>query len=234
MLNKIIGLFSKKKEDIDSHVSQSSQNNDEKSKKKPIKINELIFKEDEEKTFVDKIFQQKNNNLEEQYLNSTNMKKHMSKTEKNDKENNNIISATGTNTINNLGSVTNIFQNTPENNKAIHIMLKNEELAKMGLNRWKLDDFEIGKPLGKGKFGRVYLAREHKNEFIVALKVISKNQLIKSCVEHQLRREIEIQTHLDHENILKLFGFFWDDRRIYLILEYAPGGELYKELKKSV
>jgi serine/threonine protein kinase len=49
-----------------------------------------------------------------------------------------------------------------------------------------------------------------------------------------LRREIEIQSHLDHENILKLYGFFWDEKRVYLILEYAPGGELYKELQRSV
>jgi hypothetical protein len=37
--------------------------------------------------------------------------------------------------------------------------------------RWTLDDFDVGKPLGKGKFGNVYLAREKKSKFIVALKV---------------------------------------------------------------
>jgi serine/threonine protein kinase len=37
--------------------------------------------------------------------------------------------------------------------------------------RWTLADFEIGKPLGRGKFGDVYLAREKKSKFIVALKV---------------------------------------------------------------
>lgn len=36
---------------------------------------------------------------------------------------------------------------------------------------WQLSDFDIGKPLGKGKFGNVYLAREKKSQFIVALKV---------------------------------------------------------------
>jgi serine/threonine protein kinase len=30
-----------------------------------------------------------------------------------------------------------------------------------------------------------------------------------------------------------MYGFFWDDKKIYLILEYAPGGELYKDLKKQ-
>ena len=38
-------------------------------------------------------------------------------------------------------------------------------------NRWKLEDFDIGRPLGKGKFGNVYLAREKKSKYIVALKV---------------------------------------------------------------
>ena len=36
-------------------------------------------------------------------------------------------------------------------------------------NPWKLEDFEIGRPLGKGKFGNVYLAREKKSGYIVAL-----------------------------------------------------------------
>ena len=62
--------------------------------------------------------------------------------------------------------------------------------------KWSLADFDIGKPLGNGKFGKVYLAREKKTHFIVALKVLFKNQLSKAGVEHQLRREIEIQAHL--------------------------------------
>lgn len=37
--------------------------------------------------------------------------------------------------------------------------------------RWQLSDFDIGKPLGKGKFGNVYLAREKSSKYIVALKV---------------------------------------------------------------
>jgi serine/threonine protein kinase len=79
----------------------------------------------------------------------------------------------------------------------------------------------------------VYLAREKKSKFIVALKMLYKQQLSKSNVEHQLRREIEIQSHLRHKGILRMYGFFWDEKKIYLILEYAPGGELYKELKKQ-
>lgn len=61
-----------------------------------------------------------------------------------------------------------------------------------------IDDFEIGRPLGKGKFGNVYLAREKKSQFIVALKILFKSQIEKEGVEHQLRREIEIQAHLKY------------------------------------
>jgi len=96
-----------------------------------------------------------------------------------------------------------------------------------------LEDFDIGRPLGKGKFGNVYLAREKASKYIVALKVLFKSQLQKAQVEHQLRREIEIQSHLRHNNILRLFGYFYDESRVYLILEYAPRGELYKSLQKQ-
>lgn len=45
--------------------------------------------------------------------------------------------------------------------------------------------FEIGRPLGKGKFGRVYLARERKSGFVCALKVLHKNEIMQGRVEKQ-------------------------------------------------
>jgi serine/threonine protein kinase len=106
----------------------------------------------------------------------------------------------------------------------------NQEKVKRG-QRWSLSDFEIGKPLGQGKFGRVYLAREKESKFIVAIKAMSKSQLKKAQFEHQLRREIEIQSHLRHPNILRLYGYFYDNAKVYLILEFCVGGELYKKLQ---
>lgn len=93
--------------------------------------------------------------------------------------------------------------------------------------------FEIGKPLGKGKFGRVYLARERSEQFICALKVLHKSELQQGKVEKQVRREIEIQSNLRHPNILRLYGHFHDSKRIFLILEFAGKGELYKLLRKE-
>ncbi|KAK3368194.1 kinase-like domain-containing protein [Podospora didyma] len=100
--------------------------------------------------------------------------------------------------------------------------------------QFHLGMFEIGRPLGKGKFGRVYLARERSSNFICALKVLYKSELQHGTgVEKQVRREIEIQSNLRHPNILKLYGHFHDSKRIFLILEFAGKGELYKHLRKE-
>ncbi|PNY26608.1 Serine/threonine-protein kinase ark1 [Tolypocladium capitatum] len=93
--------------------------------------------------------------------------------------------------------------------------------------------FEIGRPLGKGKFGRVYLSRERTSGFICALKVLHKSELQVGGVERQVRREIEIQSNLRHPNILQLFGHFHDSKRVFLILEFAGKGELYKHLRRE-
>ncbi|EDW83737.2 uncharacterized protein Dwil_GK13515 [Drosophila willistoni] len=96
---------------------------------------------------------------------------------------------------------------------------------------WELSNFDIGRLLGRGKFGNVYLAREKESQFVVALKVLFKRQIGESNVEHQVRREIEIQSHLRHPHILRLYAYFHDDVRIYLILEYAPQGTLFNALQ---
>ena len=93
--------------------------------------------------------------------------------------------------------------------------------------------FEIGRPLGKGKFGRVYLAKERSSGFVCALKVLHKSELQQGKVEKQTRREIEIQKNLRHPNILRLYGHFHDSKRVFLILEFAGKGELYKHLRRE-
>lgn len=101
---------------------------------------------------------------------------------------------------------------------------ENKENQSQPNKTWTLNDFDIGKPLGKGKFGNVYLAREKASKFIVALKVLFKSAIKETGSEHQVRREIEIQTHLRHPNIIRMYGYFHDEERVYLILEYAPKG----------
>jgi aurora kinase len=96
-----------------------------------------------------------------------------------------------------------------------------------------LSNFDIGRPLGRGKYGRVYLAREKRSKFICALKMLSMKQLHKHEVFHQLRREIEIQCHLRHVNVLRLYQVFADKNHAFLVLEFAPQGELYKHLQRE-
>uniref|UniRef100_A0A1I7W411 Aurora kinase n=1 Tax=Loa loa TaxID=7209 RepID=A0A1I7W411_LOALO len=99
------------------------------------------------------------------------------------------------------------------------------------IRQWSLDDFEIGRPLGRGRFGKVYLAREKESKFVVAIKVVYKSDLVESNLKRQLQREIEIQYHLRHPNILRLYGYFHDDDRVYLVLEFAPKGNLFQHLQ---
>lgn len=53
----------------------------------------------------------------------------------------------------------------------ILLMLYWNNLVLVFRSKWSLDHFDIGRPLGKGKFGNVYLAREKETKFIVAIKV---------------------------------------------------------------
>lgn len=98
---------------------------------------------------------------------------------------------------------------------------------------WNLHSFDIGRPLGKGKFGRVYMVRtKSEPKYILALKTLYKSEIVQSRVEKQIRREIEIQQNLRHPNVLRLYGYFHDEKRIFLMLEFAGKGELYKQLSK--
>lgn len=98
---------------------------------------------------------------------------------------------------------------------------------------WAISDFEIGSPMGRGKFGRVYLAREKTSHAVVALKMLFKSELVKSGMQHQVIREIEIQSHLKHPNVLQMLTYFFDAKHVFLVLEFAAGGELYKHLQKQ-
>lgn len=98
---------------------------------------------------------------------------------------------------------------------------------------WNLHGFDMGRPLGKGKFGRVYMVRTKcEPNYILALKTLYKSEIIQTKVEKQVRREIEIQQNLRHPNVLRLYGYFHDEKRIFLMLEFAAKGELYKQLSK--
>jgi hypothetical protein len=111
---------------------------------------------------------------------------------------------------------------------------KNQFFFPCSTPNWSLHSFDIGRPLGKGKFGRVYMVRTKAPHpaYILALKCLYKSEIVEAKVEKQVRREIEIQQNLRHPNVLRLYGYFHDEKRIFLMLEFAGKGELYKQLSK--
>ena len=75
---------------------------------------------------------------------------------------------------------------------------------------------------------KVYLVREKKaTQRVLAMKVLFKDQLEAAGVTHQLKREVEVHTRLEHPHIIQMCGHFQDAKRVYLLLEHASGGTLY-------
>lgn len=72
-----------------------------------------------------------------------------------------------------------------------------------------------------------------KPNFILAIKCIKKKKIRALDDGRQFRREVEIQSHLLHPNLLRLYGYFHDEEQVYLMLEYAGGGELFRKLQKT-
>jgi aurora kinase len=99
-------------------------------------------------------------------------------------------------------------------------------------NSIKIDDFKLGRKLGAGKFGEVFIARHKKSGFMCAIKRINKLNIDQKLLI-QLIREIKIQSFLTHPNIVKLYTFFCDHQFIYLVLELCYSGQLYDYLKKK-
>lgn len=100
-------------------------------------------------------------------------------------------------------------------------------------NNWRIEDFDLGKCLGKGKFGKVFIAREKKTRCLFAIKCILKKGLGGGNLE-QMVREIKIHSFLQHVNVVQFFGCFEDGVKVYLILELALQGNLFTELRKQV
>lgn len=72
---------------------------------------------------------------------------------------------------------------------------------------FEVDDFILGKALGRGKFGNVFHAKQKSTGVPVALKMLFKVQLQAANCVYTLRREVEIQSRLQHPNIVHLYRY---------------------------
>ncbi|EMS47499.1 CBL-interacting protein kinase 28 [Triticum urartu] len=93
--------------------------------------------------------------------------------------------------------------------------------------------YEIGRQLGQGTFAKVYYARNLANGQSVAIKILDKDKILKVGLVDQIKREISIMRIVRHPNVLQLFEVMATRSKIYFVLEYAKGGELFNKLAKG-
>lgn len=96
----------------------------------------------------------------------------------------------------------------------------------------KISDFEPLKVLGQGAYGKVLLVKNKKNGKLFAQKELKKASIIVSNknVERTLSERAILSQVTSHQNIVKLFYALHDRSKLYLLMEYIPGGELFKYL----
>ncbi|XP_072399118.1 MAP/microtubule affinity-regulating kinase 3-like isoform X10 [Diabrotica undecimpunctata] len=89
--------------------------------------------------------------------------------------------------------------------------------------------YKLLKTIGKGNFAKVKLAKHVPTGKEVAIKIIDKTQLTPGSLQ-KLFREVRIMKMLDHPNIVKLFQVIETEKTLYLVMEYASGGEVFDYL----
>lgn len=96
-----------------------------------------------------------------------------------------------------------------------------------------VDDFELLKVIGKGSFGKVMMVRKKDDGKIFAMKVLRKDAIIARRQVAHTRSEKEILGKINHPFIVNLHYAFQTDKKLYMILDYVNGGELFFHLKKE-
>ncbi|CAB1110050.1 unnamed protein product [Ectocarpus sp. CCAP 1310/34] len=101
--------------------------------------------------------------------------------------------------------------------------------------RMCIQDFQVTSKLGMGKFGIVYKAKSKQSHKTVAIKVIYKSSLRDGNYQDavNLDRERRLQANLRHPNIVGIQDSFQDPKFVYLVLDFASGGDVYKVLSQE-
>ncbi|XP_024842986.1 serine/threonine-protein kinase MARK2 isoform X9 [Bos javanicus] len=108
-------------------------------------------------------------------------------------------------------------------------MLRGRNSATSADEQPHIGNYRLLKTIGKGNFAKVKLARHILTGKEVAVKIIDKTQLNSSSLQ-KLFREVRIMKVLNHPNIVKLFEVIETEKTLYLVMEYASGGEVFDYL----
>lgn len=92
--------------------------------------------------------------------------------------------------------------------------------------------YRIGKSLGSGAFGEVRKVIHRDTNEARAAKIFRKDLALSEASKQKLMEEINILRSLDHPNIIRIYEFFEDSKRFYIVMEQCNGGELFEEILK--
>lgn len=90
--------------------------------------------------------------------------------------------------------------------------------------------YQLGRTIGEGTFAKVKLAINIINGQNVAVKIIDKNSVMENNLIHQVQREIRTMKLLNHPNIVRIHEVIGTKTKIYIVMEYVPGGQLSDKL----
>ncbi|XP_063197149.1 cAMP-dependent protein kinase catalytic subunit PRKX isoform X2 [Chroicocephalus ridibundus] len=96
---------------------------------------------------------------------------------------------------------------------------------------YKLEDLETLATVGTGTFGRVHLVKEKMAKRYFALKVMSIPDVIRLKQEQHVHNEKSVLKEVNHPFLIRLFWTNHDERFLYMLMEYVPGGELFSYLR---
>ncbi|XP_041359873.1 rho-associated protein kinase 2-like [Gigantopelta aegis] len=92
--------------------------------------------------------------------------------------------------------------------------------------RLHANDFDVVKVIGRGAFGEVQLVRHKTTKSVFAMKLLSKYEMIKRSDSAFFWEEREIMANANSEWIVQLHYAFQDNKFLYMVMDYMPGGDL--------
>ena len=97
-----------------------------------------------------------------------------------------------------------------------------------------IEDFDLLKVIGKGSFGKVYLARYRQSGKHYAVKVLQKSAILKrNEVKHIMAERNVLMKNVTHPFLVGLHYSFQSGTKLYFVLDYVNGGELFFHLQRE-
>ncbi|XP_033872901.1 rho-associated protein kinase 2 isoform X1 [Acipenser ruthenus] len=90
----------------------------------------------------------------------------------------------------------------------------------------KVEDYDVVKVIGRGAFGEVQLVRHKASQKVYAMKLLSKFEMLKRSDSAFFWEERDIMAFANSPWVVQLCCAFQDDRYLYMLMEYMPGGDL--------